>query len=94
VSRFGDAGKGKDLGVRLEVEFGSAPFGVAKFCPSTVGYKPLPFAVADQIDYSKNQSASIFYWRPSTKVCDNFYQSSKILFAKFSTRSKFKVLEF
>jgi hypothetical protein len=47
---------------------GNMPFAVLKFCPDTVGYKPLPFAVADQIDYSKNNSASIFYWRPSTNV--------------------------
>jgi hypothetical protein len=68
VTRFGDPATGKDLGISLGANFEDAPFGVAKFCGSTSGYKALPFAVADQIDYSKNNTATIIYWRPSTKV--------------------------
>jgi hypothetical protein len=68
VTRFGDPATGKDLGISLGANFGNAPYGIAKFCGAASGYQPLPFAVKDQIDYSKNNSATLIYWRPSTKV--------------------------
>jgi hypothetical protein len=75
---------------------GGTPFGVIKFCPSAVGYQPLPFALSDQIDYSKNNNATILYWRPSTKVsavefspCETlFYENSAHTWGKYKFCTK------
>jgi hypothetical protein len=82
TARFGDPATGVDLKARSAAFTGNGPYGVIKFCPNTSGYKALPFAVADQIDFSKNNSATIIYWRPSTKV-------NRVAILQFLTGDKF-----
>jgi hypothetical protein len=72
VTRFGDPATGNDLGIRVSAKLGAAPYGIVKFCSAAKGYQPLPFAVTDQIDYSMNNSATLIYWRPSTKVTHSY----------------------